>query len=42
MILHDRADKDEVYRFIKSFPDGDELLTNVIETLQEKNIKICA
>lgn len=29
----DRADKDEVYRFIKSFPDGDELLKNVVEAL---------
>ncbi len=29
----DRADKDEVYRFILSFPDGQELLNNVIEAL---------
>ncbi len=29
----DRADKEEVYQFIKSFPDGDKLLKNVIEAL---------
>ena len=29
----DRADKDEIYKFILSFPDGNELLNNVIEAL---------
>lgn len=29
----DRADKQEVYQFILSFPDGDELLQNVIAAL---------
>ena len=29
----DRADKDEIYQFILSFPDGRELLKNVIEAL---------
>ena len=29
----DRADKDEVFRFILSFPDGEQLLDNVIEAL---------
>ncbi len=29
----DRADKDEVYQFIRSFPDGGRLLENVIEAL---------
>ena len=29
----DRADKDEVFRLITSFPDGDELFANVIEAL---------
>ena len=29
----DRADKDEVYRFILSFSDGEELLKNVNEAL---------
>ena len=33
----DRADKDEVYRFILSFPDGEELLENVIEALNIDN-----
>ena len=33
----DRADKDEVYRFILSFPDGKELLANVIEALNIDN-----
>ncbi len=33
----DRADKDEVYRFILSFPDGRELLDNVIEALNIDN-----
>ena len=27
----DRDDKDEIYRFIRSFPDGEDLLRNVIE-----------
>lgn len=35
----DRADKDEVYQFILSFPDGDELLANVIEALNIDNQK---
>lgn len=29
----DRADKDEIYQFILSFPDGKDLLKNVIEAL---------
>lgn len=29
----ERADKDEVYRFILSFPDGQKLLSNVIDAL---------
>ncbi len=29
----DRADKDELYQFILSFPDGKEVLNNVIEAL---------
>jgi len=33
----DRADKDEVYRFILSFPDGKDLLANVIEALNIDN-----
>ena len=33
----DRADKDEVYQFILSFPDGKELLDNVIEALNLDN-----
>ena len=33
----DRADKDEVYQFILSFPDGQELLRNVIEALNIDN-----
>ena len=33
----DRADKDDVYRFILSFPDGKELLDNVIEALNIDN-----
>ncbi|MCR5123269.1 MAG: hypothetical protein K6B74_12725 [Ruminococcus sp.] len=33
----DRADKDEIYRFILSFPDGNELLNNVIEALNIDN-----
>ena len=33
----DRADKDEVYRFILSFPDGRELRDNVIEALNIDN-----
>lgn len=33
----DRADKNEVYCFIKSFPDGDALLENVIEALHYNN-----
>ena len=33
----DRADKDEVYQFILSFPDGEELLKNVIEALNIDN-----
>lgn len=33
----DRADKDEVYQFILSFPDGDELLRNVNEALNLDN-----
>ena len=32
-----RADKDEVYRFILSFPDGEELLKNVNEALNIDN-----
>ena len=35
----DRADKDEVYQFILSFPDGDDLLKNVIEALNIDNQK---
>ena len=34
----DRADKDEIYQFILSFPDGNELLNNVIEALNIDNI----
>ncbi|MBR5743294.1 MAG: hypothetical protein IKX85_05775 [Clostridia bacterium] len=33
----DRADKEEIYRFILSFPDGEELLGNVIEALNLDN-----
>ncbi|MBP5605834.1 MAG: hypothetical protein J6X60_09885 [Ruminiclostridium sp.] len=33
----DRADKDEVYQFIRSFPDGEELLKNVNEALNIDN-----
>ena len=33
----DRADKDEVYRFVLSFPDGEELLKNVNEALNIDN-----
>ena len=33
----DRADKDEVYQFILSFPDGKDLLKNVIEALNIDN-----
>lgn len=33
----DRADKDEVYQFILSFSDGEELLKNVIEALNIDN-----
>ena len=33
----DRADKDEVCRFILSFPDGEALLANVIEALNIDN-----
>ena len=33
----DRADKDEIYQFILSFPDGQELLNNVIEALNMDN-----
>ncbi len=33
----DRADKDEVYQFILSFPDGEDLLKNVIEALNIDN-----
>lgn len=33
----DRADKDEVYHFILSFPDGEDLLKNVIEALNIDN-----
>lgn len=33
----DRADKDEVYRFIMSFPDGKDLFNNVIEALNYNN-----
>ncbi len=33
----DRADKDEVFRFIRSFPDGEELLRNVTEALNIDN-----
>ena len=33
----DRADKDEVYQFILSFPDGEELLKNVNEALNIDN-----
>lgn len=29
----DRADKDEIYQFILSFPDGQKLLSNVIDAL---------
>ena len=35
----DRADKDEVYQFILSFPDGEDLLRNVIEALNIDNQK---
>lgn len=35
----DRADKDEVYQFILSFPDGKDLLKNVIEALNLDNQK---
>lgn len=35
----DRADKEEVYQFILSFPDGDILLKNVIEALNIDNQK---
>lgn len=33
----DRADKDEIYQFILSFPDGKDLLRNVIEALNIDN-----
>ena len=33
----DRADKDDVYQFILSFPDGKDLLKNVIEALNIDN-----
>ena len=33
----DRVDKDEVYQFILSFPDGQKLLNNVIEALNIDN-----
>ena len=33
----DRADKDEIFRFILSFPDGEALLENVIEALNIDN-----
>ena len=33
----DRADKDEVYQFILSFPDGKEFVDNVIEALNLDN-----
>ena len=33
----DRADKDEVYQFIRSFPDGEDLLKNVNEALNIDN-----
>lgn len=33
----DRADKDEVYQFILSFPDGKELMKNVVEALNYNN-----
>ena len=33
----ERADKEEIYRFILSFPDGKELLDNVIEALNIDN-----
>lgn len=33
----DRADKDEIYQFILSFPDGNELFGNVIEALNIDN-----
>ena len=33
----DRADKDEVYQFILSFPDGEELIKNVNEALNIDN-----
>ena len=36
-LYFDRADKDEVYRFILSFPDGEELLKNVNEALNIDN-----
>lgn len=29
----DRADKDDIYQFIRSFPDGEQLLNNVVEAL---------
>lgn len=35
----DRADKDEIYQFILSFQDGEELLDNVIEALNCDNQK---
>lgn len=34
----DRPDKDEIYQFILSFPDGKELLNNVIEALNIDNV----
>ena len=33
----DRADKEEIYQFILSFPDGEELLQNVIQALNIDN-----
>ena len=36
----DRADKDEVYRFILSFSDGEELLKNVNEALNKYGLVV--
>lgn len=36
----DRDDKQEVYRLIKSFPDGDKLLQNVIDALHYNAAKV--
>ena len=33
----DRADKEEIYQFILSFPDGEELLKNVVQALNIDN-----